>query len=358
MKAAIIRRKFRLDGGAEKAAQMFLDAFCSVYGNVEILCESWRGDRSNCYSVSTISSTGFFRLGKLKSFTRKAEMLVARDSCSWVHSHEWVCGSDSLRLGDGLHSEWAKCLVESKGRFARTISKFDPFHTYKINQERKCMTASDLRHVVVNSKFIGDQVLDKYPHLSDRLKLIYNSVDSGFYDGEAHASTIRKNRKGQNRRLLFVGSGWHRKGLAKGLEILRRLPDCYTLSVVGSDKASKEYLTMARNMGIAKRVEFCGALPMNSASYKQFDLLISPSMYEPFPNAATESLLSGVPVLSSSSSGVSDFRGSRGIHIFEHIDEATDIVKAMDLGIGVDLDFFQVVFSKENIYSFAAETRQ
>jgi UDP-glucose:(heptosyl)LPS alpha-1,3-glucosyltransferase len=105
--------------------------------------------------------------------------------------------------------------------------------------------------------------------------------------------------------LLFVGSGFERKGLRFCIEALAWLPTNFRLKVVGKgDVAAHQRL--ARRLGVASRLEFCGFNLDPVAVYQGADVLVHPAIYEPFANVCLEALASGLPVVTSRINGASE----------------------------------------------------
>src|SRR5205814_4728258 len=99
--------------------------------------------------------------------------------------------------------------------------------------------------------------------------------------------------------VLFVGSGFARKGVPALLEAMSALDRSSYLLIVGRDKRQARYEHRARALGIAPRVRFVGAQPDVTPYYGAADVLALPTLYDPFPNVAIEALACGLPVVTS-----------------------------------------------------------
>jgi UDP-glucose:(heptosyl)LPS alpha-1,3-glucosyltransferase len=102
--------------------------------------------------------------------------------------------------------------------------------------------------------------------------------------------------------LLFVGSGFERKGLATAIDALARLPGDSRLIVIGKGDAAV-YEARAERLGVAKRVAWLGARPDVERWYGAADVVVLPTIYEPFGNVHLEALASGVPIVTTSRAG-------------------------------------------------------
>jgi len=294
-----VRRNFRFDGGAEVAASAYLTALSRI-SDVNLVCESWSGGHSDLTAIK-VKRSGLTRGLKYKNFIVGCAAAVNNLGCI-VHSHEWLPGSHVVRLGDGLHSDWLD--IKQVSKIKRTL---DGFHRQKVLFERQTLTHQNLKKVIVNSKFIGQSVIKRYGLPENKVHLIRNIVTSRFLQHDPSVS-MRDDKK-----ILFVGSGWDRKGLSLAIRAFSLLPPSWHFDVIGVDKASKKYTKLAKTFGVQERINFLGAFPVTPDVYAKASVLIHPALYEPFPNVAIEALSQGVPVVSSFNSGTSDFDQSQGV---------------------------------------------
>ena len=294
-----VRRNFRFDGGAEVAASAYLTALSRI-GDVSLVCESWSGDHAGLTAIK-VKKIGFTRGLKYKNFINGCGAAVHNLGCI-VHSHEWLPGSHVVRLGDGLHSDWLD--IKRVSKIKRSL---DGFHRQKLLFEKLTLTHQNLKKVIVNSEFIGRSVIKRYGFPEGKVQLIRNIVTPRFL----HHDPCKLKR--DDKKLLFVGSGWERKGLEVAIQAFSLLPTSWHFDVIGVDKKERKYKQMTESLGVADRVNFLGAFPVAPDVYAKASVLIHPALYEPFPNVAVEALSQGVPVVSSFNSGTSDFNQSQGV---------------------------------------------
>ncbi|MBL1167165.1 glycosyltransferase, partial [Escherichia coli] len=105
--------------------------------------------------------------------------------------------------------------------------------------------------------------------------------------------------------LIFVGSGFERKGLAAAIRAVAAT-DSYLL-VVGKDKAEKRYQALAQSLGCSERVRFMGVQKQTLPFYQAADALLLPTLYDPFPNVILEAMSCGLPVITSTTCGGAEF---------------------------------------------------
>lgn len=109
-------------------------------------------------------------------------------------------------------------------------------------------------------------------------------------------------------RLLFVGRLNAQKGIAHALRALAAMREPATLDVVGEGPARRDHERLARDLGIAGRVTFHGAVRHEDLPpmYRRAGALVMPSVDEGLGLVAVEGALSGIPVVAFDSGGVRD----------------------------------------------------
>ena len=299
MKINFIRRSFRFDGGAEAAANSYLTCLFNL-AEVRLICESWSG-QLDAKQITKIPKRGFLRGHQYVNFLKRA-MDSANSNGYITHSHEWTPGAEVLRLGDGLHSQWLD--IRKVSNFIRRL---DGYHRRKLRFEKESIQHPNLKAIICNSNYIKNQVLERYEVNALKLHVIRNIVTEKYKAFDPFSVERLENK------LLFVGSGWERKGLYDALKAFALLPVEWTFDVVGADKFAYKYKKLVIDLGVDNRVNFLGAFPVTPEIYAKSTVMIHPALYEPFPNVATEALSQGVSIVSSHSSGTSDFDNNQGV---------------------------------------------
>src|SRR5450631_2590379 len=154
------------------------------------------------------------------------------------------------------------------------------------------------------------EIQERFGMAEDRLPVIYNAVDSDAFSPELrkHRATVRNALHIPEEATVFllVGSGYARKGVARAIEALSRLPaDCH-LIVVGRDKALRAYRRVARGFGVRERVALLGPQDETRPFYGAADAFVLPTLYDPCPNAALEAMACGLPVITSTRCGAAE----------------------------------------------------
>jgi glycosyltransferase involved in cell wall biosynthesis len=148
--------------------------------------------------------------------------------------------------------------------------------------------------VVPVSRYLGDRLKEKYPEAKSRI------TDPVYPAVESKTTSLVKSElaKGGGSRLLFVGVDWKRKGLPFVLEVfgcLLKRSSAWTLHVVGSeDKKAKRLVEGGKGcfMGWQDKID-----------YAYYDVLVLPSVMEPFGMVVSEARQAGCRVVCSNQVG-------------------------------------------------------
>lgn len=109
-------------------------------------------------------------------------------------------------------------------------------------------------------------------------------------------------------RLIAIGRLEPEKGFERLLHSLGELARdedvrAWQLKILGSGSESVKLATLAREQGIANRVEFCGWVDAVWPQLAQCDVFVLPSIYEGFPSAMLEAMAGGLAVIAVDAGG-------------------------------------------------------
>jgi UDP-glucose:(heptosyl)LPS alpha-1,3-glucosyltransferase len=146
--------------------------------------------------------------------------------------------------------------------------------------------------VVANSKLCAKDIQTEHP--SVRVEVVYNGVDvARFRPDPQQREKIRQELNAQGPVAVFLGTGFHRKGLDIAIAAL---PPSWALWVVGEGRPLPGPASV-RYLGPAKEPE---------RFLQAADAMILPTRYDPFANACLEAMACGVPVLTTPTNGASE----------------------------------------------------
>lgn len=312
MKIAIIRRKFNPFGGAEQFITRTIQSLSAFDVHASIIAESWQknNDTSSTSSQDWIEAivTGSNRAAKFLSFNQSVATILSTNKFDLIQSHERLLGADIYRLGDGIHASWVARLAKVSPWYTKLWLKIDPYHRAVIRTEKKMAKEPNLTYVA-NSTLVQQELIDWYQVPKSRIVLIENGIDTTAFRPSSQAKKITEKIKlGLNPQLptvLFIGSGFARKGAFELLEAINSLPD-FQLIIVGYDKQLTRIKQRVKALQLEKIVLVTGPQSDVKPFLAVADCFCLPSLYDPFPNAVLEALCSALPVVVTDAVGIAD----------------------------------------------------
>jgi len=320
MKLAIVRQKYTAFGGAERFVERALAELRAQGVDVEIIARQWSSAGENKSAGRRVDPFYLGRTWRDAGFARGVQAIIATGDYDLVQSHERIPGCHLYRAGDGVHATWLELRDATRNATARLGTRLSPWHRYILNAEAEMFRHPDLRAVICNSQMVKADIMRRFAVPEDKLPVIYNGVDlAQFHPGlrDEHRSTMRAHAgtSDESRRVvLFVGSGYERKGLPDLLKALAKMEHSDTeLWVVGRDKREAAMRALAASLQLndektpaPDRVRFFGPQPDVRPFYGAADVFALPTVYDPFPNAALEALASGLPLITTTSCGAAE----------------------------------------------------
>jgi len=192
-------------------------------------------------------------------------------------SLERVICPDIYRAGDGVHKVFLE--IEKK-------SLLNPLHLVYLFIEKRMF--KNAKKIIAISNMVKNQIIDTYNIDSKKIEVIYNGIP---LKEKVDFKDIKKEFNIKNEKiLLYVGSGFKRKGVKEALNIVSKLKGDFKFFVVGKEKKINFYKNYAKKLGIEKRVIFTGPRKDVDKFYSMADIFIFPTHYEPFGSVIIEAL--------------------------------------------------------------------
>jgi len=159
--------------------------------------------------------------------------------------------------------------------------------------------------VVVVSQSMHEQLIAAFPAMRKKIRFIPNGVDIVRRSSMAGPGGCR---------LLAVGSLIERKQFDVIIRALRRLPEVYTLTVVGDGPEAVVLTELAEQLGVNGRVTWHGNCAPEGMGdvYAHHDLLVHAARSEGRPNVVVEALAAGLPIVGANIPGVEEVLETSG----------------------------------------------
>lgn len=223
--------------------------------------------------------------------------VCASKNDDFYFSLERVKCADIYRAGDGVHKVY---MQEKK-------SRFNPLNLVYCYLERHCFENS--KKIIANSNFIKKQIIETYGISDKKIEVIYNGVkiQDDFNKLEAkNALNIEFGIRADVPLILFVGSGFERKGVRELLHLLSKLKGKFHALIIGKDKKIQNYQKLVKSLNLEHKVQFLGTRNDTWKFYKASDIFIFPTRYEPFSNVVLEALSFKNAVITTAQNGASE----------------------------------------------------
>jgi UDP-glucose:(heptosyl)LPS alpha-1,3-glucosyltransferase len=317
MRIGLITRRFDpAGGGTERDLMLTAGILTQASHQVAIYASEVRGVAPQPWPMKMVSGPLPGRTLKFLWFARAAASQARRDGAELVLSFARVIGADVLRSGGGAHASYIRSAAKWQGRTERLAMRLNPYHRIQMAVERAAFRWPGLQRAIAVSKMVEDDLIQSFDLPPQRVVTLYNGVDCAKFKppGEASERTVIREQLGlpaDARIVLFVGSGFGRKGLGFLIEAWARMPRLpqqkpLYLLVAGGDRAAAKFERLAMRYGVGDRVSFLGRRGDVPELMRAADALVLPSLFEPFGNVALEAMASGLPVLTTSRCGVAE----------------------------------------------------
>jgi UDP-glucose:(heptosyl)LPS alpha-1,3-glucosyltransferase len=341
MKIAIIRKKLTFLGGAESFSKNYISYLADLGHEVHVYAIKWStSPHSNIYfhKVPAITFPSFLRD---LTFAISSFFIIKKQRKYYdvIQSHDKTFYQDIYRAGDGCHIEWLKQRLKRKNLAGRFPIIINPYHWMILIMEKMIFSGHKFKKIIAGSNFVKRNVIENYNVNEGDIKVIYNGVDLVKFHPE---NRIRYRREIRNQYsidendfvVLFVGSGFERKGLKYLIHAVERVPQHVTVLVVGKGSPNK-YYPLVKN----QRIIFCGIKKNTHKYYAASDLFVFPPIYEPFGNVHLEAMASGLPVITTKLSGASEIirDGEQGF-VIEKPEDVDKIAEKVLLLMDKDLN--------------------
>lgn len=309
VRLAIVRQKYRPDGGAERFISRALEALEDGSLELNIITRSWQGEPKPDWHLHICNPKKWGRISRERGFAQAARACWQREEFDIVQSHERIAGCDIFRAGDGVHRVWLEQRARIVSPLQRMLTGLSAYHRYVMAAEEEMFRSPSLKKIICNSVMVKNDIIRCFQVPEEKFAVIYNAIDCQRFEpatpAERQQSRAQLNLPAEAKVFIYVGSGFERKGLHASITALAAT-DAH-LIVVGQDKQQSRYVSLARSLGCETRVHFVGVQHNVIPYYHAADGLMLPTLYDPFPNVILEAMACGLPVITSFTCGGAEF---------------------------------------------------
>ncbi|MDO8140586.1 MAG: glycosyltransferase family 4 protein [Candidatus Brocadiales bacterium] len=371
MKIALVVYQFiRENGGVESYVFNLSGHLLNQGHEVHIFAHKFGQDQDKRLLLHPVPAVSFWSPLKYWSFALNAPKIIKKAGIKFdiVHGFTQTLFQDIYRVGGGCHWDYMMHtypLMQSV--FGKIIMCLNPRHMSILLLERIIFKRKLYKQVTCISAQCKKEIIHHYKLPANDIEVIYNGVNTMVFTPQnrlKYRTAIRAkyNVAPDEILLLFVGSGFKRKGLKYVIDAFPLIDKDKKLKllVVGKGKV-REYQKLAKDNGIADKIIFAGVCKNIQEIYATGDIFVFPSEYDAFGTACLEAMASGLPVIASRASGVSEVitHGKDGFVINYPID-AKEIAHYINLLLeeGKRNQMGSAARQKSETYSFEANVEK
>jgi len=311
MKIALAHKRLDLAGGTERDFYLTAEGLRDLGHEIHLFCSEFGIRPPAGTSAHRIPCLGPGRTARLLSFAFLTPKAILRHRFDVVVGFGRMIRQDVLRSGGGSHRVFLKKMELGAKPWRRLWHRLSLYHRSVLAVERLQYRPGNCKKILAVSQEVRREIMMTYGVPEDKIAVIYNGVDHERFHPR-HRETAREKIRSQwgipaqAPLVLFVGSGFQRKGLDRLLKAWEspRLKEVHLL-VVGEDAQRKRYASWAERRAPG-RVSFAGRQEAIEKFYGAADLLALPAIQEAFGNVVLEALASGLPVLASGAVGAAE----------------------------------------------------
>jgi glycosyltransferase involved in cell wall biosynthesis len=294
-------------GGSERVYWLLAQYFNNVGYNVSVVLLN---SNEQCFSTD-IDGIKFIDLKTVKasrSFFKLYNLLKVEKPYAVFST------VDTINILVGIVT-WVLKIPNTIARVSNTPEGMRSFYDFKTNFYNlftKIFFAK-FNYIVCQTTEMENSIIKRYGINKTKLKVVSNPVLT--------SPLIKTHDSSDCKKLIVVCRLAAEKGVVRLLRIINKLPEHYSLTVIGDGPLMNSLKAEVANLNLSKRVNFIGEIQNVTAQIIKYDLFVFTSFTEGFPNVLLESLSVGVPIVCYRVGGVQDLirEGLNG-HIVEQND--------------------------------------
>jgi UDP-glucose:(heptosyl)LPS alpha-1,3-glucosyltransferase len=296
LKIAFARRGYSTSGGAEAYLKRLAAGVCAAGHEAQLVTTAqWPPDAWPSGPLTHLRGETPLQ------FADELEELRPRLACDVLMSLERVWSCDVYRAGDGVHRAWLDRRAASTHPLRRVAHALNPKHLATLRLEQSLFGRSAARRVIANSQMVRGEITALYGYPAAHIELVHNGVPAEQFTGCDRLRAEARAEYGlapEQIAVLFVGSGWERKGLRFAVDAVEACGDGRMRLLVAGRGRQTRYRSPA--------VQFLDVVHDLPRLYAAGDMFLLPTIYDPFSNASLEALAASLPVITTRANGFAE----------------------------------------------------
>lgn len=242
-------------------------------------------------------------IDEVHRFAHQASIIAKTEEFDVIHAHDWT----SYLAGVAAKIASGKKLIlhVHATSFDQAASENVDPQIFKI--EKECFALAD--KVVTVSEYTKSIVVNRHQVPADKVEVVHNGCDT--YEPSKLPQTMVEMKKQGKKIVLYHGRISIQKGVDYFIRAARLVVDVdpdVVFVISGWGDMKTQIIELVGTLGLSKNVLFAGALwdEDRDRMYQSADLVVMPSVSEPFGLVPLEALQHGTPSIISKQSGVAE----------------------------------------------------
>ena len=302
-------------GGGEGYLANFANQLAERGHDVHIYASKWESNNDKIH-YHTIPSIRFPKFLKDVSFVINSYKLMAKNDYDIVHVVGRALGMNVFNPHCGVEKAWLKQdLLSVRCPYFRLLKRIIKFFSFRQNYilwlDRKQYTGKGVFRIIAISDMIKNDIV-KYHNIDpQKIDVVYNGVDLKRFNPDnknKYRKVIRDELSlGEEFVILYISNNFRLKGLltlVKSLGELKKVGMDFKVLIIGRGNEAP-YRKLAKKLGCIDNLLFLGHVGEIEKYYAASDLYVHPTFYDSCSLVTTESLASGLPVITTVFDGAS-----------------------------------------------------
>jgi UDP-glucose:(heptosyl)LPS alpha-1,3-glucosyltransferase len=316
MKIALnIYKYLPVKGGGEGYLAELANRLAERGHEVHIFASEWENNNSRLYyhSIPVIRYPKFL---KDVSFAINSWRRMSGQGFDIAQVVGRALGMNVFNPHCGVEKAWLKQDIQSVSypfyRFLKYITRFFSLRqNFILWVDRRQYTRKGVSRIIAISDMIKNDIIKRYNIDHQKIKVVYNGVDLQRFTPDnrnKYRKIVREKLSlGEEFVILYISNNFRLKGLLtliKALGELKKSRNDFKALIIGRGRESL-YRKIAKRLNCLENLMFLGHVKDIETYYAASDIYVHPTFYDSCSLVVTESLASGLPVITTRFDGAS-----------------------------------------------------
>ncbi|WP_078413771.1 glycosyltransferase [Priestia abyssalis] len=224
-----------------------------------------------------------------------------------VHAHDWLVGSAARVIQAQLNIPLI-CTIHAT-EHGRNNGIHNALQESVHEKERRLI--HDAHAVIVCSEYMKKELIDLFYVRPDKISVFPNGIEPGMFLSQCRPNNLQKKYQlcSDDRLIFSVGRVVYEKGfhiLIEAAEIIRKEKANVRVIIAGKGPLLHEYRALIKEKKLEKHIQFIGYITDDERNqlFHLSDIVVFPSLYEPFGIVALEGMVVGKPTIVTNTGGL------------------------------------------------------